>query len=71
MDEKRFAAAQKLLDAAQEFWEACQAEGQYGAVQWLLGSGGELLVYTRGEYRRQLMQNIDTLSGVEPEHKFG
>ena len=33
-------AAQKLLDAAHEFWSACHAEGQYGAVQWLTGTTG-------------------------------
>lgn len=71
MDEKRYAAAQKLLDAAHEFWKACHAEGQYGAVQWLVGTTGELLIFTRGEYRQQLMDNIYTLPGVEPEHKFG
>lgn len=70
MDSKRYAAAQKLLDAAHEFWKACIAEGQGGAVQWLIGSQGELIVFTRGEYRGTLMANIDRVN-VSEEHKFG
>jgi hypothetical protein len=71
MDKKRRAAAQKLLDAAHEFWSACHAEGQYGAVQWLTGTTGELVIFTRAEYRQQLMANIDTLPSVEKIHLFG
>lgn len=63
MDEKRIAAGQKLLDAAQEFWDACHEEDPHaaGAVQWLEGSNGELLIYTRAEYRDTLMANIHRL----------
>jgi len=68
MDKKRLAAGQKLLDAAQEFWEACHAEGQYGAIQWLEGTNGELLIYTRGEYRTQLLNNIPSFGKI---HYFG
>ena len=71
MDDKRLVAAQNLLDAAHEFWKACNAEGQYGAVQWLNGTQGELIIFTRSEYRQHLMNNIDTLPGVEQEHFFG
>ena len=65
MDEKRMAAGQKLLDAAQEFWDACHEEGQYGAVQWLEGTNNELIVYTRSEYRQQLLSNINGLSSAK------
>jgi hypothetical protein len=61
MDEKRRETGQKLLDAAYNFWHACQEEGQYGAVQWLEGTGGELVIFTRGEYRDVLMSNIQRL----------
>lgn len=70
MDKKRYAAAQKLLDAAHEFWSACYEEGQYGAVQWLTGTDGELVIFTRGEYRERLLSNIDTLENVEKIHLF-
>lgn len=71
MDDKRRVAGQRLLDAAHEFWSACHEEGQYGAVQWLTGSSGELVIFTRGEYRERLMMNIDTLPNVEKIHFFG
>ena len=71
MDKKRIAAGQKLLDAAHEFWTACHEEGQYGAVQWLEGTCGELVIFTRCEYRDLLMNNIDTLPNVEKIHFFG
>ena len=65
MDEKRQAAGEKLLAAAQEFWDACHEEGQYGAVQWLESTRGELLIYTRGEYREQLLGNIFSLPSAK------
>ena len=70
MDNKRMAAGQKVLDAAWEFWDACHEEGQYGAVKWLTGTQGELLIYMRGEYRDRLMINIHSLPGGV-EHFFG
>lgn len=70
MDNKRLKSAQTLLDAAHEFWQACHSEGQYGAVQWLTGTDGELVIFTRGEYRDQLMRNIGILSDLERVHKF-
>jgi hypothetical protein len=71
MDDKRFAAGQKLLDAAQEFWEACHEQGQYGAIQWLEGTGGELLIYTRGEYRQQLMANVHNMPSAKVHYFSG
>ena len=59
MDQRRREAGSRLLAAAHEFWTACQIEGQSGAVQWLEGTGGELIIFTRGEYRRQLMAAVD------------
>ncbi len=70
MDDKRLECGKKLLDAAYDFFKACRAEGQDGAVQWLTGTNGELIIFTRGEYRHILMNNIDTLSG-QAEHFFG
>jgi len=61
MDEKRKEAGQALLDAALNFFEACRDEGQHGSVQWLEGSNGELVIFTRCEYRQHLMSGIHTL----------
>ena len=71
MDEKRKATGQALLDAAWKFWGACYDEGQQGAVQWLTGTCGELVIFTRGEYREQLMANIRSLPGEGKIHFFG
>ncbi|TAN06136.1 MAG: hypothetical protein EPN38_09380 [Rhodanobacteraceae bacterium] len=50
---------------AHEFWNACHEKGpqESGAVQWLEGSNGELLIFTRAEYRQTLMNNIHSLPG--------
>jgi hypothetical protein len=61
MDEKRKAAGTRLLEAAQEFWDACHEEGQHGAVQWLEDTNGKLIIYTRAEYRQQLMKSVHEL----------
>ena len=66
----RGVAAQKLLDAAHEFWKECNKAGQYGAAQWLQGGDGSLVIFTRGEYRTQLMGQIPILPGVVPENLF-
>lgn len=65
MDAKRKAAGQKLLSAALEFWEACREEGDDGAVRWLEGTGGELLIYTRAEHRLQLLANLHSMPSAK------
>ena len=52
------AKADELLRVAHEYWEMAQAAGVDGAVKWLEGTDGNLVLYTRGEYRQQLMNNI-------------
>lgn len=69
-DSARGKAAQALLDAAHTFWKECNKAGQYGAVQWLIGADGSLVVFTRGEYRQQLLAGIPTLPGVHEENMF-
>ena len=69
-DAKRKAAGQKLLDAAHEFWNACHEEGQYGAIQWMCGTNGELVIFTRGEYRASLLGNISARFGEGTFHEF-
>ena len=52
--------AQKLLDAAHDFW---QSSSPRVAVRWLSASDDALVIFTRGEYRKTLMSNIDKLPG--------
>ena len=70
-DSERYQAAEALIAAAHEFWRACARAGQGGAVQWLTGRTGELIIFTRGEYRHVLMQNIDLLPGMRVDHFEG
>lgn len=60
-----FDASNFLLNAAQEWWEASKRANVHGAVKWLDSEEGALLIYTRGEYKDVLMQNIHKL-GQEP-----
>lgn len=65
----RHETSRTLLASALDFWSACNKAGQLGAVQWLEGSNGELLIFTRSEYRRQLLANIERLN-VDEENLF-
>jgi hypothetical protein len=48
-------AAQKAIDAMHEFWKVAP---QKNAVQWLEDSQGRILIFTRGEYRDDIMRVI-------------
>lgn len=52
---------QILLNAAYAYWEACRRFGQYGAIQWLDDTTGRTVIFTRGEYRSTLLNNVDQL----------
>lgn len=51
-------AASFLLNTAAKFWPDGDGDEPQGDIQWLVGSDGSLLVYTRAEYREQLLANI-------------
>jgi len=57
------ASARALLEAARLYREQANRSGVRGAVIWLQGIDGSLVVFTRGEYRDQLMENISMLGG--------
>jgi hypothetical protein len=59
---------QKLLDVSHEYWEAAHKAGIDGAVIWLQGDDGRLVIVTRGEYRDHLMKGIERIG--TPRH-FG
>jgi hypothetical protein len=56
-------AGQALLDAAQAYWDAYHRARLHGSVVWLQGSGGELVVFTRGEYTGRLKEAVHSLDG--------
>lgn len=50
-----------LLAEAKKYWSIANKR-HYGAVQWIENNEtGELLIYTRGEYRETLMKNISKI----------
>lgn len=53
--------AQALMNAAQEYWECCKKQGSNGAVRWLEDDQGRIVIFTRGEYKQELFNNIFTL----------
>lgn len=50
--------------AGHEFWKGCNREAGGGAVRWVAYDDGTLIVFTRGEYRDTLMNNVHTLPGI-------
>ena len=66
-----YAAGQAALDAMHEFWRIKERMGCGAAVCWLQDTDGRLLVFTRGEYKQQIMDvidenNQDTIYFTEP-----
>lgn len=60
-------SADKLMEAAYDYWEMCHKTGLVqGAVIFLTDADGQMVIFTRGEYRGQLVQNIDKLGLGEP-----
>lgn len=60
-DEQLRAAAADLLAAAMRYWKEYRRVTGGAAVVWVGDTNGELVVLTRGEYRDQLMVNIDNI----------
>jgi hypothetical protein len=58
-------AGEALIEAGHEFWLAVGREDYKarGAVQWLTMNDDALIIFTRGEYRQQLLANIHVLPG--------
>lgn len=62
------AEADLFIAAGRRYWEVAQRFGIGGAIIWAQDTAGFGAVYTRGEYRHQIMYNIDGYR--EPFH-FG
>lgn len=62
------AAGTAFLEAGKAYWEAMQKAGIGGAVSWLEGNEGGLVIFTRGEYRECLLRNVHEIG---PVYHFG
>ena len=55
--------ALSLSQAGHDFWKVCKSEDGGSAVRWLELTDGTLIIFTRGEYRQELMNGIDRIPG--------
>ena len=51
-------SAKKLVKCAYEYWKDAHKAGISGAVVWVK-TGDGCVVFTRGEYLNQIMENIE------------
>ncbi len=65
---KRIHAAAALLNSAAAFFASESVHGMRGAVKWVEGADGALVIFTRGEYREQLLRAVD--GPDDPTHRF-
>lgn len=66
-EDPRHAAAQKVIDAMEEFF---YLQPNNGAVQWIEDSLGRVIVFTRGEYRDKIRDLLEEESFVSPDKSF-
>jgi hypothetical protein len=57
---------QALIEAARAFWEVHRSIGGPRAVVWLSSTDGSLVVFTRAEYRDQILANVRPISEETP-----
>jgi hypothetical protein len=50
--------AHSLVKAAREFWEERQRIGALGAVCWIEVESGEMVLFTRSEYKEKILDNV-------------
>jgi len=66
-DAKLFGLGQDLFAAAQAYWDEYQQQCGGCAVVWVGAESGEFVLFTRGEYRADLMRVVDNINfGEEP-----
>lgn len=64
----RLEACDALLQTAHTFFASERANGMHGAVKWVQGDDGSLVIFTRGEYKDRLMKVIG--SDEDVPHSF-
>ncbi len=66
VDKELLESGKKLIKAARDFWEVHQKACGPRAVVWLKDDAGGLVLFTRGEYKDQIMENVGFLSEEIP-----
>ena len=58
------ASADRLMEAAHDYFKAMSKHNLAGGCIWLTDEAGAMVIFTRGEYRQTLLRNIE-------EHRKG
>ena len=70
-DTKLHKRGQELLDAAYAYWQEYQKECGSAAVVWLEADDGHFVLFTRGEYKSDIMGVIPFFASDPPmDHPF-
>ena len=65
-DKEMYKAAQVLLKAAYNFWKIHQKQCGPRAVVWLQNQEDGFFLFTRGEYKTQIIQNLSPIVEDQP-----
>jgi hypothetical protein len=71
MDGELKEAASRLLAEAHAYFKLMTKRGISGGCIWLTDQDGAMVVFTRGEYRPQLLHNIEMELDAKRVHSFG
>jgi hypothetical protein len=71
LDQELEASGRALLEAAHAHYEVMRKKGIAGGCIWLCGKDGNMVIFTRGEYRSQLLRNIETEFDAKRMYMFG
>ena len=71
MDPELKAAAEELYQVAYKFYNLMHERRLAGGTVWVTYGDGAMFVFTRGEYKAQLMYNIETTFDKDRVHSFG
>ena len=59
-DSERYKKANAFLRAGIELWEYCRKDGEPHPLRWVEGTGDELVVFTKSEYKAQIKNLIES-----------
>jgi hypothetical protein len=68
-DSELYRKGQALIEAGQAYWEEYQKVCTPGAIVWLTMNNGNFILFTRGEYKEDLISVIQDLEQDKPLDK--
>jgi hypothetical protein len=70
-DQELREGAERLMEEAHSYFKLMSKRGLAGGVVWLTDRSGAMVIFTRGEYRTQLLQNIELEIDAKKVFQFG